>query len=360
MTVRATLWSGTYRNGAGRQIEDGEHWLGGNVFSNGAPIKSARIEPGCYIQFGNADRWSSICWFGGLGGLDIGHAGYIEQAFGQDSLGGKPTRIRAGAFAGPCARLWRNDRYNHAHDPVTPQFHDTASGGGIGQPNWAMGISIDAGMVVKLYRSNHGGPSDPAPLTLGPGDHRLPEGYSGYINALSRVLDDYEVVSEQYDWEHRQVLDSDDTFGATTTATNNSRLQQTISVEVTVEQGCAIEHNWSSSLAAGVSVEVSGGVKPLGIGADVSVTASIEATVGVGGSGSKDTRRSLTLNPEAVVPPRSKMDVTQMMTRERAHVPFIRVLKSKRDGSTVEERSHSLVTMLARGQTIFGAATPLA
>ena len=361
--VWVAFHDGTYHQGNGKQLGVGDYTFSNGVFENGQPFKSVKLSPGACMMIDGCD----VEWLGGLAGRDFVHVGYLDRMIGLACGGGHkvgvPSRIRITRREGPVVTLWRDDRYNNYHDCLTLSPGTEASGAhfmGGTAANWAMGVAVERDCTAYFYRSSHGGPSDPSPLqVVGPAEMRLTEGWSGWVNAARRVMHGYELVREEYDWNARRSLGSEDIVAARKEATNNGDTPFTTSVELSATESTTIEHHFGASLTTGVSVDVSAGVKPFGIGADVSVTASVESTVEASTGKSRSKETSVAFTEEVEVPPRSKKEVVVRLTKERCILPWKRTYKNKATGAEVVLTSDSEFERFYNAKTVVGAAVPL-
>ena len=353
---------GNYLDGQYTVLGAGDHTFGNGVFRDGRGFGSLHLEPGTVVMIDGND----VEWCGGLDGRDWFHVGYISQFLGLACRDRKPVRVKVSYAEGPVLALYDARRYNGAHDvwTVRPPA-DTASGAHM-MDGWlhdkVQGAIAERDMTAYLCRSSHGGPADPSPLeVVGPRDTGLlPEGWRGYINSAKQVMHAYELLSEEYDWSARRE-ESRETVGAgTIPAINEGEREATIGIQGSVSESVSIEHAWSASLTAGVATEVSAGVKPFGVGADVSLTLSVQATAQTSGNKGRASAVSVTVSAETPVPGRSKKDVTLQVERITCIVPWRQTWKNKTTGRQVVLTSDSRFERAIRAPVHIGKAVPLA
>ena len=349
----------------------GDHSLPRYVFGDGSAFGSVHLEPGTVMELDGCD----VEWCGGLDGRDWAHIGYLSQFMGSACNGGRPTRVRIRYEEGPVLALWNEERYNSYRDVVTIRpAGDRASGGKLMDGylhDKIQGAYCERDMTAYLHRSSHGGPSDPSPFrVVGPSDTgHLPPGWAGYINSVRRDMHAYELIEERYDWGARYDESSVEIAGSSREVVNSApvslnhdgedmaTIRATGSIEVSEE--CSIEHSFTASLTTGVTVEASGGVKPLGVGVDVSVSASIEATVGGGTSKTRSHTTTVSLGYDAPVGGRSKRRITAMMRKVSCTLPWSQVWRNKQNGNRVVLESNSRFERLFDGRTVAEAPVPM-
>ena len=362
MTAAARFHAGTYLDGDYKVFGPGDHIISGGVFGNNTPFQSLHLEPGTLVMLDGND----VEWCGGLHGRDWFHVGYLSQYLGLACNGGRPTRIRVQAMDGPVVALYNEERYNRYKDVVTMRPPvDRASGGHL-MDGWLhdkiQGAIVEEDMTAYLCRSSHGGPSDPSPYkVVGPKDTgHLPAGWAGYINSVKGAMHGYTLQSVEYDWAGRQVHDSGDYVAGSADAINQSDREQSVSIEIDFSEGASTTWNLNAGFASTTEVSLSAGVKPFGIGADVSASQSIELSTSLDNGSQKDTSRSVSIGIDVTVPPRSKMPASLMAKRESCTVKTISKFKNDVTGKIVERHGSADIRMHVRGNPVFGAAEPLA
>lgn len=195
-------------------------------------------------------------------------------------------------------------------------------------------------------------------LAFSAGKHYL-GGFSHQVSSVKLTNDDYEQVSLTYDWNNRIPQGQGEVIGGANTAENDSPIQQSIGVDISIAEG--VEANWHNNIgaSAGLTVTISAGLKPIGIGADAEVAANVTASEEYGKGGSTSSVVTQAHNLEADVPANSMMEVSLVVRKEKARCPTVNTLKNKRTGATFTEDGWVDITNLTRGHTVFGKPTPI-
>lgn len=345
---------GTYQSGHNVTLGIGDH-----VGGLGMRFKSMRLSPGACVTFDGCDAE----FLGGQAGRVWQHVGYIDKMLADATNGGLPNRIRISKKEGPVVEFWNDNRYNNARDVVTVAPGSSLSGakmlGGTAH-NWANGVTVERDLTAYFGRSNHGGAGDGSPLeVVGPREMGLPQGISGYLNCVKGVLQGYTLLEEEYDWDRRTEQHKEQVVAIILPAINNGKEEAEISVSASITEGVSIEHHFSAGLTAGVSVEVSAGVKPFGIGADVAITASVEATTEAGTGKSRSSEVSATVSSTVPVPGKSQKDVSLMVEKLHCKVPWHQTFRNDITGFEVHRSSMSTFKRAVRAPAVIGEAVPL-
>lgn len=332
--VWVNFYSEPYLKGQGKQLGVGDH-----IDQVPFQIKSCELSPGAQVILDGAD----VKWLGGLHGRKWVHFGYLDRVINECCNGGRPSRIRISLVDRPAVCLWRDDRYNSYRDVVTfdpsDQHPDNDHMQGRKVERWGMGYIVEDDTSAAFYSYSHGGGGDPAPLVVhGPAEGRFSHRWYGDVSAIKRLGVEYDLVKEVYDWGNRQNVTSEKVVSAGNFVKNYAKATVDSELTATAEEGAEIERHFEASLTAGISVEVSAGVKPIGIGADVAITASIESTLAAGTGETRSTMRGVGHSLTVPVPGRHKQRMLVELTRESCDVPLAKTWRRKSDGKLIEQR----------------------